>query len=529
MAIPFVNSGNPLDVTRQFVRVPFAENTATVRRLASRLLDRVSVKDFGAVGDGVTNDTAAIQAAIAYIQSVGGGTVYFPRGIYLTAPVFVTDSNVHLRGAGTGGSILRLIGSATEQFAVVSFGIQSDQTTLVAIADCSIRHFEIDGNKANQLNGSASDEGTNAGLFVYTAAGMLVENLRVHDCDGYGIGLVGTDQAGREDIIVRNVITYANEYDGLDIKGGATNRPVRVRLERVYSHSNGPGNIPGRESVGIDVRGQWVTLDDCHAWGNASAGIRMRDATCYEARATNCTAHDNTDGFRVDGVAGGVAYVFDQCRSWGNSASGFRIERGYTQLVGCVAYDNVIGINNNLVSADISVVGGRFYDNSNDGLDAAAAGSIIRISGGAVFESNGSHGVDANCRSISVTDATIRNNAQVAAGSYGVRLNGTNGMTSWSIIGGEITDTQDTKTQDRAVAFSASPGPGVILGTNLEGNLTDVFAGTIPSGTQLLGAFGYDSRTPRTGVHASSSDAAITGYVLIRDEGGTQRKLAVIP
>ncbi len=38
---------------------------------------------FGAVGDGITDDTAAVQAAIDAASAAGGGTVYFPPGVYL--------------------------------------------------------------------------------------------------------------------------------------------------------------------------------------------------------------------------------------------------------------------------------------------------------------------------------------------------------------------------------------------------------------------------------------------------------------
>ena len=45
----------------------------------------INVKDFGAVGDGITDDTAAIQAAFVVIYNSYGGTIYFPPGTYLVS------------------------------------------------------------------------------------------------------------------------------------------------------------------------------------------------------------------------------------------------------------------------------------------------------------------------------------------------------------------------------------------------------------------------------------------------------------
>lgn len=92
-----------------------ADGTTTPRTLASRFADTVNVKDLGAVGDGTTDDTAAINAALCAAVGAGGGTIFFPVGTYLatgqlaipwvgTPPV---QRPIHLRGAGahfTGGT-----------------------------------------------------------------------------------------------------------------------------------------------------------------------------------------------------------------------------------------------------------------------------------------------------------------------------------------------------------------------------------------------------------------------------------------
>jgi pectate lyase-like protein/uncharacterized protein DUF4955 len=62
---------------------------------------RANVRQFGAVGDGVTDSTAAINAAIEAVGRAGGGTVLVPAGRYLLSGVlWMHHSGVVLRGAG---------------------------------------------------------------------------------------------------------------------------------------------------------------------------------------------------------------------------------------------------------------------------------------------------------------------------------------------------------------------------------------------------------------------------------------------
>ena len=82
---------------------PFINSVVTT--VAAKLAQTVSVKDFGATGDGVADDTAAIQAAIDGL-GINGGTVWFPAGTYLvsSAITFSTPASfavpVLLKGEG---------------------------------------------------------------------------------------------------------------------------------------------------------------------------------------------------------------------------------------------------------------------------------------------------------------------------------------------------------------------------------------------------------------------------------------------
>jgi len=75
-------SGNIIGLNGNSIPVTSTGST-TARSLANRFADVVNVKDFGAVGDGVADDTAACQSAIDYVVAQGGGQVFFPFGTYL--------------------------------------------------------------------------------------------------------------------------------------------------------------------------------------------------------------------------------------------------------------------------------------------------------------------------------------------------------------------------------------------------------------------------------------------------------------
>lgn len=94
---------------------------AVARTVEDKLEDYISVKDFGALGDGVTDDAVAIQACFDYVIA-NGGEAYFPAGEYVcgTRLDFVESSADHdeytkgsIRGAGPGSSVIRFTGTET--------------------------------------------------------------------------------------------------------------------------------------------------------------------------------------------------------------------------------------------------------------------------------------------------------------------------------------------------------------------------------------------------------------------------------
>ena len=105
--------------------------------------DMVSILDYGAVPDSVTDNNAIINAAIADVASQGGGTIYFPEGAYVIAgpnPILMRDK-ISLVGAGPRASRLAFTGSWTD--AMVQSVSRNDNNPSV-YERVSIRHLTME-------------------------------------------------------------------------------------------------------------------------------------------------------------------------------------------------------------------------------------------------------------------------------------------------------------------------------------------------------------------------------------------------
>ena len=87
------------------------------RTIYQKLSDVVSIKDFGAIGDGTTDDTAAIQAAVTAATGKG---LYIPSGTYATTTAITLPSNITIFGDGPTKSIIKRIGSGTDNLFIGS-------------------------------------------------------------------------------------------------------------------------------------------------------------------------------------------------------------------------------------------------------------------------------------------------------------------------------------------------------------------------------------------------------------------------
>ena len=147
----------------------------------------INVKDYGAQGDGTTDDTAAIQAAFDASVPTGGQTVFFPAGTYKTTGTLNSRPSLRIVGSGPS-SVIRYTGSA---YALL-FGSGSldvdDPWTGMSIEDL-------------RVTGTAT--ATGGGIKVRGATRWSITNVRV---DGFtnacgillgGASFIGRIQGGR--------------------------------------------------------------------------------------------------------------------------------------------------------------------------------------------------------------------------------------------------------------------------------------------------------------------------------------------
>lgn len=290
-----------------------------------------NVRDFGAVGDGHTSDTAAIQAAIDAAAKAGGGDVYIPAGTWIVTPgekpadgALMLKSNVFIKGEGMGTTVLKLAdgtdhavtgiirsasGEATHDFGVSNLTLdgnrdatsgkvdgwyngflpgqpgQDTNVTLsgVEIRDCSGYGFDPHERTANMLieNSVAHGNGLDGFVADYLIDSTFRNNL-AYDNDRHGFNIVTTTH----DLALLNNVSHDNGGGGIVVQRGSENipSPYHITIEGGEVYGNAAEGVLVKLSKGVDISG----VDIHH---NGTSGVRVYGSTDVEVRGN--LIHEN--------------------------------------------------------------------------------------------------------------------------------------------------------------------------------------------------------------------------------------------
>jgi hypothetical protein len=156
--------------------------------------DRINVKDFGAAGNGYTDDTNAFQLAIDQASKNGGGNVYIPAGTYILNS-FYLKSSVKLIGENRELVTLKLTDNANDQ----------EQTRLLNINDVKnvkVQNITFDGNYEKHKKGI---EHMHA-VFIWDSNNVVIDNCRMQNAVGDGISVTGSKKASNNVTLSNNIL-----------------------------------------------------------------------------------------------------------------------------------------------------------------------------------------------------------------------------------------------------------------------------------------------------------------------------------
>lgn len=357
-----------------------------------------SVSDFGAVGDGVVDDTGAIRQALASALR-SRGTVYFPPGTYVISDTLAVTDTVTLTGAGWG-SILMLKKGVRRVMILVQHTSATGETV-----GFHASNFVLDGNRGGQLDGGL--------LQINSAVGFVVDHLwvrnggqpgesRVHGVNGIAVavkslanpvpsrgvvmnslienvtkpgilwsthatdgfisgnvvrGLRGNSQTpcigvseGRNVTIIGNSVSEC-EGAGISIANGGNNiAPIHAIIANNHAYGNGTGTVEGS---GIQVvnafpdRNVFVEITGNVVYDNRGAadgyGIMVQNVD-HAVVNGNIVKHNRRSGvvlYNVTGALIGSNYIFGNNTMGTPEHSGIllhQVNRVY--LTGNVVFDD---------------------------------------------------------------------------------------------------------------------------------------------------------------------------------------------
>ncbi len=331
---------------------------AVVRTVTSKLQDVVHVKDFGAKGDGATDDSAAFAAALAsgagevradsgtyvvnsVITLAKGQKIYFGAGQHTVGGIRFTDSVTDQSGTGkmecAGGGQTTLMlknGANTDVISQTNFASLTGRNSAYGLFRGEIRGCTIDGNKANQTGASYGIRLYGHGLVmtdvtvrnayadgIYTEWGVdSTFATPFNDLEGFFTGIRsafnngnGWTFRGPHDSDFNDVVLYQNGGWGMQVQTSGTYNG-NGHLSNINSFLNALGGIYSNSSLdGSQVMATtatgWGMLIDSGAGSHNLSAVELSGPTGIEVRAPSQIISGNvvnttTAGLRLNGGSG---------------------------------------------------------------------------------------------------------------------------------------------------------------------------------------------------------------------------------
>lgn len=320
----------------------------------SFLVGYVTPQDYGATGNGSTDDTAAIQAALTAVQAAGGGTVLFPYGTYKISSALSVPSLVSLLGVGPNASVIN-------QTSTSANGITYNPASL---SYASIEDLTITG----------PGSGTGVGVLVEANSGAAnVTSCSFQDVTISGFGSHGFELVNGVGCQLNTVNVSSVGGHGLFLSGGTGNS-----LSNCFTNG-GASTQQGFQLTSAN----YTTLNGCKAFG-CGGGFQVTGGSANQL--TGCGADtivaangQDGSGFKING---GTVHTITSCYSNINKAVAFYV----TGSAVAATVDSVQEFAPSSATASIKVDAGSTaaaIENAVVTATSYAAGTTTVLSGGA--------------------------------------------------------------------------------------------------------------------------------------------------